>query len=65
MSWGHATSDDLMFWKEQKVVLFEEDGIMIFSGSAVIDLENTSGFAPKNSKYPPYVLIYTGSSDKE
>ena len=45
MSWGHAVSKDLVHWKELPVALAEEGEVMIFSGSAVIDYENTSGFA--------------------
>ena len=46
MSWGHALSrrDDMMHWEEQNVAILEQDGVMIFSGSAVVDLNNTSGF---------------------
>lgn len=51
MSWGHATSRDLVHWEEQPVALCEntagDDGknyAMMFSGSAVYDENNTSGF---------------------
>jgi fructan beta-fructosidase len=43
MSWGHATSDDLVHWQEQPVAILEENGIMIYSGSAVIDFHNSTG----------------------
>lgn len=50
MSWGHATSADLVHWSEQPVALPEntvgKDGKnygMMFSGSAVYDENNTSG----------------------
>jgi fructan beta-fructosidase len=58
MSWGHAVSRDLMSWEHLPLALAEEDGIMIFSGSAVVDWKNTSGFG-KDGK-PPLVAIYTG-----
>ncbi len=58
MSWGHAVSTDLIHWKHLPVALKEENGIMIFSGSAVVDWHNSSGFGTKNS--PPIVAIYTG-----
>ena len=45
MSWGHAIADDLMFWKEQPVAIKEGAEGMIFSGSAVVDYFNSSGFA--------------------
>jgi fructan beta-fructosidase len=58
MSWGHAVSEDLVRWKHLPVALLEENGVMIFSGSAVVDHQNTSGFG-KDGK-PPMVAIYTG-----
>lgn len=58
MSWGHAVSKDLVHWEELPVALNEEDSIAIFSGSAVVDWNNTSGFG-KNGN-PPIVAIYTG-----
>ena len=63
MSWGHAVSPDLVHWKHLPLALLEADGVMIFSGSAVVDWNNTSGFG-KDGK-PPLVAIYTGcrSSD--
>ena len=45
MSWGHAVSRDLVHWQHLPVALREEDGVMIFSGSAVVDWQNTSGSA--------------------
>jgi fructan beta-fructosidase len=57
MSWGHAVSSDLVHWKHLPLALPEADGVMIFSGSAVVDWNNTSGFG-KNGK-PPMVAIYT------
>ena len=58
MSWGHATSTDLVHWIEQPVALPENtvgaDGKnygMMFSGSAVYDETNTSGlFETENGK---------------
>src|SRR5579863_5046028 len=57
MSWGHAVSSDLVHWKHLPLALPETDGVMIFSGSAVVDWKNTSGLG-KNRK-PPMVAIYT------
>ena len=58
MSWAHAVSRDLMHWEHLPVALTEGDGLMIFSGSAVVDWKNTSGFGV--NKKPPLVAIYTG-----
>ena len=44
MSWGHATSTDLMHWKEQPVALQRDELGAIFSGSCVIDKDNTANF---------------------
>ena len=44
MSWGHAVSPDLVHWEHLPVALQEENGVMVFSGSAVVDWNNTSGF---------------------
>ena len=46
MSWGHAVSRDLVHWQELPVALPEENGVMIFTGSTVVDRHNTSGFCP-------------------
>lgn len=58
MSWGHAVSSDLVKWEQLPVAIPEKDGIMAFSGSAVIDHDNTSGFG--TAEKPPMVAIYTG-----
>src|SRR5678815_5412567 len=58
MSWGHAVSPDLVHWKHLPVALREENGVMIFSGSAVVDHQNTSRFGRQGK--PPMVAIYTG-----
>ena len=42
MSWGHATSEDLIHWKEHNVAI-EMNAHMIFSGTAAIDTYNDSG----------------------
>lgn len=57
MHWGHAISKDLMHWQELPIALYPDSLGYIFSGSAVIDSNNTSGFG-KNSKIP-LVAIFT------
>lgn len=58
MSWGHAVSPDLVHWQHLPVAIPEENGVMAFSGSAVVDWKNTTGFG-RDGK-PPLVAIYTG-----
>ncbi|MEV5107697.1 GH32 C-terminal domain-containing protein [Streptomyces massasporeus] len=61
MSWGHAVSKDLVHWKELPLALSHDDKEMVFSGSTVVDRDNTTGFGTKTN--PPMVAIYT-SLDK-
>jgi fructan beta-fructosidase len=58
MSWGHAMSRDLVHWRELPVAIPETDGVMAFSGSAVVDWNNTSSFGRGGG--PPLVAMYTG-----
>jgi len=58
MSWGHATSPDLVHWTHQGVAIEEEGNEMIFSGSAVVDHNNTSSFGA-DADASPMVAIYT------
>ena len=57
MSWGHATSTDLVHWNEQAVALTRDELGDIFSGSAVIDKNNTAGFGVN-----AMVALYTSAS---
>jgi len=60
MSWGHAVSRDLIHWKELPVVMFPDKLGSIFSGTAVIDYNNTTGFG--KGGIPPMIAIYTANS---
>jgi len=56
--WGHATSKDLFTWENQPIAIFpgsEDEGV--FSGSSVIDSNNTSGMFPNQTN--GVVAIYT------
>jgi fructan beta-fructosidase len=61
MSWGHALSRDLVHWKHLPVALVEEGDLRIYSGSAVVDFANSSGFGTDRS---PLVAIYTGHREE-
>ena len=63
MHWGHAVSEDLIHWKHLPIALYPDSLGFIFSGSAVVDHENTSGLGSKEN--PPMVAIYTYSNQKE
>jgi len=57
MHWGHATSKDMVHWKNKPIALFPDEQGYIFSGSAVIDTDNSSGLGSVDN--PPLVAIFT------
>ncbi len=57
MHWGHAVSKNMIEWEELPIALYPDSLGMIFSGSAVVDWKNTSGFGTPEA--PPLVAIYT------
>lgn len=59
MHWGHATSKDMINWGEKPIALYPDSLGMIFSGSTVIDKNNTAGFG-KNAM----VAIFTHHNQK-
>lgn len=61
MHWGHAVSKDIVHWEELGDTLLPDDMGPMFSGSAVVDWKNSSGFG--NEGKPPLVLIYTAAGD--
>lgn len=60
MHWGHATSKDLVRWEHQPVAIAPDVNGAIFSGSCVVDKDNTAGFG-KNA----IVAFYTYANDRQ
>jgi len=59
MHWGHAVSRDLLHWGELNDALYPDKLGTMFSGSAIIDSENTAGWG-KNA----LVVFYTAAGKK-
>ncbi|AEG44850.1 glycoside hydrolase family 32 protein [Isoptericola variabilis] len=66
MSWGHATSTDLVTWQEQPVAIEHTAEEHVFSGSAVADVRNTAGFAGpgQTALVAVYTSAYTAASER-
>lgn len=57
MHWGHAVSQDMVHWQHKPIALYPDKNGFIFSGSAVVDKNNTSGFGQDGKT--PLVAIFT------
>jgi len=63
MHWGHAVSEDLLHWEHLPIALKPDEYVgMAYSGSAVVDWNDTSGFFGGKSGI---VLIYTSTLEEE
>ena len=66
MSWGHAVSTDLLHWQHLPIALREyqdritNDSTMIFSGTAIVDKNNTAGFGAN-----AMIAIFTSNVHKD
>lgn len=60
MHWGHAVSKDLIHWEHLPVALYPDEHGAIFSGSAVVDWNNTTGFFDRE---PGLVAIFTSADN--
>ncbi|WP_306295896.1 glycoside hydrolase family 32 protein [Arthrobacter sp. STN4] len=63
MSWGHATSVDLLHWTEHAPAIVTDACEDIFSGSVVFDASNSSGLG--TAETPALVAIYTSAFKQE
>jgi len=59
MTWGHAVSTDMIHWVELGDAIHPDRLGTIFSGSAVVDVNNTAGFQTGDEKV--IVCIYTSA----
>ena len=60
MTWGHSTSTDLIHWTFQGAPIEADAWGTIFSGSAVVDHNNTSGFGKG-----AVVAMYTSAGENQ
>ena len=60
MTWGHSTSRDLIHWEAQPIAIAPDALGSIFSGSCVVDKDNTAGFG-KNA----IIAYYTSAGDSQ
>ena len=56
MTWGHAISHDLIHWEQVEHALYPDEHGTMFSGSAVIDHNNTAGFGTHEWDGSPFTL---------
>ena len=61
MHWGHAVSPDLIHWRELPVALYPDEHGTMFSGSAVVDWNNTAVFQTGEEKV--LVCIFTAAGN--
>ena len=60
MHWGHAISKDLLNWQYQPTAIAPDKLGAVFSGSAVIDHDNTAGFGKG-----AMIAIYTSAGERQ
>ncbi len=60
--WMHAVSQDMLHWEELPYALLPDESGCMYSGSGVVDTENTSGM--QYGGHPPVFLFYTAAGCK-
>ena len=60
-TWGHAVSEDLVHWEELSAALYPDESGTMYSGSGVVDWNNTTGF--QTGEEPPLIVIYTSAGE--
>ena len=60
LSWGHASSADLVTWEHHPIAIRHDEDGEIYSGSVVVDRRNTSGLGSADA--PALVALYTQAS---
>jgi fructan beta-fructosidase len=62
MHWGHAVSTDLMHWKELEISLYPDEMGTMYSGSGIVDFNNSSGLGEGTNE--TLVVAYTAAGDR-
>jgi sucrose-6-phosphate hydrolase SacC (GH32 family) len=60
MTWGHSTSTDLVNWEQQPNAIMPNGLGTVFSGSSVVDHNNTAGFGAGE-----VIAIYTSAGESQ
>lgn len=63
MHWGHAVSKDLIHWQQLPEALYPDHLGTMFSGSTIIDYDNTAGYNKKDN--PAMIAFYTADSPEK
>ena len=61
LTWGHAVSRDMVHWTQIENAITPDERGPIWSGSAVVDWNNTTGLATGTEK--PLIALYTAAGD--
>ena len=64
MHWGHAVSRDMVHWEELPIAIYPHKfGDWVFSGSAVVDKNNTSGWKKGDNELIVAAFTSTGRGE--